>query len=100
MLVLIDKLKGACMNKLKFAVLLSSAIFSASALADGDDIRHPALRAAYRDCNASIQAIEVGQRNNDNRGVFGGHAVRAIQLLQQAKHEIEESDEFRNRHGG
>ncbi len=88
------------MNKLKLAVFLSSAIFAGSAFADGDDIRHPNLREAFHKSGEAINNIEAAQRANNNRGVFGGHAVRAIELLQQARHEIQESDAFRNAHGG
>jgi len=83
------------MNNLKLAVFLSSAIFAGSVFADGN-ITHPTLRTAYEKCNEAINAIDVGQR--DNNGMFGGHGEKAKALLQQAKHEIEESDEFRNAH--
>lgn len=86
------------MNKLKLAVFLSSAIFAGSAFADGRDIAHPNLRDAYQKCNQAIGHLDNAYQHNENRGAFGGHAERAKELLQQAKHEIEEADEFRNAH--
>lgn len=50
----------------------------------------------YRKCNEAIGHLDNAYEHNENRGAFGGHAERAKELLQQAKHEIEEADEFRN----
>jgi starvation-inducible outer membrane lipoprotein len=85
------------MNKLKLAVFLSSAIFAGCVSAD-QAITHPNLRDAYQACNNSIRHIQQAHENNNNNGVFGGHAVKAEELLQQAKHEIELADEYRNDH--
>lgn len=85
------------MNTLRTTVLLSAVFFTGSVIADGRDITHPNLRNAYHNCNQAMRHIDKAYVHNANRGAFGGHAARAKQLLAEAKHEIEEADEFRNR---
>jgi len=85
------------MNSFKLAVFLSSVIFAGSVLAE-QPIKHPNLKDAYQACINSIKHIQLAQKNNDNNGVFGGHAGNAEQLLQQAKREIELADEYRDAH--
>jgi hypothetical protein len=86
------------MNTLKMTALLSAVLFAGSAYAGPRGITHPNLRDAYRDCNVAMHHIDNAYMHNANHGAFGGHAARAKQLLAQAKHEIEEADEFRNHH--
>lgn len=84
------------MNILKMTALLSAVLFTGSVYAGPRVITHPNLRDAYRNCNQSIRHINKAYIHNANRGAFGGHAARAKQLLEEAKHEIKEADEFRN----
>lgn len=86
------------MNRLQTIVILAAVLTTGSAYAGVRDIRHPNLRDAYQNCNHAMRHIDKAYRHNKNHGAFGGHAARAKQLLRQAKHEIEEADEFRNHH--
>lgn len=86
------------MNRLKAIVILAAVLAAGSAYAGGRDIRHQNLHDAYQNCNHAIRHIDKAYRHNKNHGAFGGHASMAKQLLREAKHEIEEADEFRNHH--
>ena len=86
------------LNSLKLAVFLSAAIFAGCVSADASMITHPNLKDAYQKCNEAIGHIDHAQDNNKGEGEFGGHAAKAKELLQQAKHEIELADEYRNDH--
>lgn len=86
------------MNTLKMTALLSAALFTGSVYAEPHGITHRNLRDAYRNCNQSIRHINKAYSYNADHGAFGGHAARAKQLIEEAKHEIKEADEFRNHH--
>jgi len=88
------------LNSLKLVVFLSAAIFAGCVSADASMITHPNLKDAYQKCNEAIRHIDSAQENKNNQGEgeFGGHAAKAKELLQQAKRQIEEADEYRNSH--
>lgn len=85
------------MNSLKLAIFLSSVIFADSVFADAS-FKHPNLKEAYEHCDEAMHYINRAYENNKDHAAFGGHASKALQLLQEAKHEIEEAEEFRNDH--
>ncbi len=51
------------------------------------------LRQAHENIGAAIQNISDVQRAN--RGQFGGHAARAIELLRDAEQELHRAAEYR-----
>lgn len=56
---------------------------------------HPHLIAADRQLDDS--ALQLRRANNGDEG-FGGHRLRAMQLLAQARHEIRMAALFADRH--
>jgi hypothetical protein len=68
-----------------------------AAIAYGYDIRHPNLKDASQAAGVAIHHIELAQ--SANKGVeFGGHAAKAIGLLQQAQQEMIAADQYINAH--
>lgn len=57
--------------------------------------RHPHLRAADQAADAAIQQMQTAHNGDD---WFGGHRVRAIQLLQQAREQMRLSARFADHH--
>lgn len=57
--------------------------------------RHPHLRAADQDAQAAIQQMQTAHNGDD---WFGGHRVRAIQLLQQAREQMRLSARYADHH--
>lgn len=61
------------------------------------DIRHPNLKDAFQAAGQAIHHIELAQ--GANKGVeFGGHAAKAIGLLQQAQQEMVAADQYNDAH--
>ena len=58
-------------------------------------IRHPHLRAADQHAEAAILQMQRAHNGDD---WFGGHRVRAIQLLQQAREQMRLSAIYADRH--
>ncbi len=57
--------------------------------------RHPNIQAADYDAEQAIERMHAAQAANNYH--MGGHAGRAIQLLQQARYEMEASAESATR---
>jgi len=54
--------------------------------------RHPNLAAAQELC---VQAwLKVGEAQKANKDELGGHAQRALELLEQVNHELKQAAEF------
>ena len=86
------------MTRSKFVVgsILCVASFAGGILvAQGG--RHPNLMAAQDLINRAYDRLTAAQRANE--WDMGGHAARAKDLLDQAKHEIREATEAANHHG-
>lgn len=80
----------------RVAIASACAVFVATA-AFAYEIHHPNLRDAHQAAEMAIHHIEEAQKAN--RGVeFGGHAGRAISLLQQAQEELVEADRWNDAH--
>jgi hypothetical protein len=63
---------------------------------DIDPGRHPNLaEAQHHVVQAYEKAVEAQKANKDE---LGGHAERAIQLLDQANHELKEAAEYSDHH--
>ena len=67
------------------------ALASGCAIAGGDYYlnRHPNIAAADEFIGHAIERMRTAQDANDHR--LGGHAGRAIELLQQARREAQEA---------
>lgn len=61
-----------------------------------DPARHANLAAAQHHIGEAVEKIEEAQRANKDE--LGGHAEKAIELLNQANHELKEAAEFRDHH--
>ncbi|MEM5312749.1 hypothetical protein [Paraburkholderia sp. JHI869] len=58
--------------------------------------QYPNLETAQQLIDQSSSHIEAARK--DHRAQFGGHAERALQLLQQAKDELREAAVYNERH--
>ena len=85
------------MTRSKFLLgsILCVASFAGGVLAQGP--RHPNLMAAQDLINRAYDRLTAAQQANE--WDMGGHAARAKDLLDQAKHEIREATEAANHHG-
>jgi hypothetical protein len=61
-----------------------------------DPARHANLSAAQHHIGEAFAKIEEAQRANKDE--LGGHAERALELLNQANHELKEAAEFKDHH--
>lgn len=74
-------------------VTLLAALTCGVAYADFDE--HPHLRVADQHTAAAIEQMEHAHNGDD---WFGGHRVRAIRLLQQARAEMHRAAAFADHH--
>lgn len=78
----------------KLSIILLTIITMASAAWAVEWKRHPHLQHAHQAIgNAKKQLAEA---NDHKKTEFGGHRAKAIELLNQAQHEIEEAAEYAN----
>jgi hypothetical protein len=79
----------------KVAIASLAMLFATAALAYA--IHHPNIREAYDAAGNAIRHIQTAQAFN--KGIeFGGHAEKAISLLQQAQNELVAGDQFNDAH--
>ena len=78
------------------AVSASLALCSAATAFAAPPSQYPNLETAQQLIDQSSAHIEAARKNN--RDQFGGHAERALQLLQQAKDELREAAVYNERH--
>ena len=79
----------------KFVVVVGGLAVSTVALAL--EFRHPKLKDAYEATSTAIRHIQAAQAAN--KGVeFGGHAQKAIELIQSAQRELEQAEIYRDSH--
>ena len=61
------------------------------------NIAHPNLKDAYEAADVAIRHIQEAQQAN--KGIeFGGHAEKALDLLNRAKAELIEGDKYNDAH--
>ncbi len=79
------------------ASALALSLMSGCAVADDGFYvsRHPNIEAADFDAQQAIERMRAAQRANDYD--MGGHAGRAIHLLQEARYEMEAAAEAATR---
>ncbi|SFM94659.1 hypothetical protein [Variovorax sp. OV329] len=81
------------LQPLKLLVLgAACAVAVGASAAEPYGLSHPNFQAAEDAAQAAINHIHGAQ--NVNGPTFGGHAGRAIELLQQAQSEIAIADQF------
>jgi hypothetical protein len=79
---------------LRSAVLLIATLFSGGAFAQQFVVQE--IIDAHR---AASEALgHLADANARHQGQFGGHEGKARQLLEQARHEMEEADKFFREH--
>jgi len=79
-----------------FGLALAGIAFAQRPETDIDPNRHANLAAAqHHVVEAWVKITEAQQANKDQ---LGGHAEKAIQLLEQANHELKEAAEYANHH--
>jgi hypothetical protein len=81
------------MNKLS-GVFLASAFFAAGAFSAGFVVQE--LDDAHGATDEALRHLD--EANKHHRDQFGGHEGKATELLNQARHEIEEADRFFKEH--
>ncbi|WP_213958706.1 MULTISPECIES: hypothetical protein [unclassified Variovorax] len=79
-------------NHIKAFAFGALCVASLSACAAAYGLSHPNFQQAENAMQAAINHIRSAQ--DVNGPTFGGHAGRAIELLQQAQTEISIADEF------
>lgn len=90
------KVRFALSSAVLAAVIAGSGIVVAQAPVDNiDPARHPHLSQAQHLVTQASQQIRVAQQAN--RDLLGGHAARALQLLDQANNELKMAAETANR---
>lgn len=81
---------------LAFGLILMGVAYAQRPETDIDSGRHPNLaEAQHHVVQAYDKAVEAQKENKDE---LGGHAERAIQLLDQANHELKLAAEYSDRH--
>jgi hypothetical protein len=91
------------MKKLKYPAIVVTLCIALMGIAfaqrpetDINPNRHPNLAEAQ---NHVIQAYnKIVEAQKDNKDQLGGHAEKAIQLLEQANHELKEAAEYTDHH--
>jgi hypothetical protein len=78
----------------KSVVLLFSTLVAGGAFAQ-DFVVHE-IEDAHRSASESL--AHLADANARHQGQFGGHEGKARQLLEQARHEMEEADRFFREH--
>jgi uncharacterized protein HemX len=91
------------MRKFRFSAIvvalglaLMGVAFAQRPETDIDPNRHANLAEAQHHVVQAYQKIVEAQQANKEQ--LGGHAEKAIQLLEQANHELKEAAEFANHH--
>jgi len=81
---------------MKKTALLTAALgfFAAGAFSAGFVVHE--LEDAHGATDAALRHLDEANRHHKDQ--FGGHEGRATELLQQARHEIEEADRFFREH--
>ncbi len=82
------------MKKTLAAVLLVA--FASTPLALAELAKHPHLKRAHEAIEHAMKALR--EANDKEKGEFGGHRVKAEELLNQAQHEIEEAANWADSH--
>lgn len=80
------------LQPVKHFLLGAACVAAVSACAQPYMLSHPNFQQAEEAMQAAINHIHGAQ--NVNGPTFGGHAGRAVELLQQAQSEISIADEF------
>ncbi|MDM0115454.1 hypothetical protein QTI66_25120 [Variovorax sp. J22R133] len=80
------------MSQLKAFFLGALCVASLSACAASFALSHPNFQSAEEAMQAAINHIHSAQ--NVNGPTFGGHAGRAVELIQQAQSEVAIADEY------
>ena len=84
------------MNKL---VLASSLSILMASVAFSYTITHPDLKNAHDLAEQAVKQVQGAQKTENTGGAsFGGHAGKAIELLQQAEKELVAADEYNDAH--
>lgn len=91
------KAKKACLAAaLAVGLALVGVAFAQRPETDINASRHPALAEAQQHVvQAYTKTVEAQQANKDE---LGGHAEKAIELLDQANHELKAAAEFADHH--
>ena len=89
------RLKFAFTSAVLAAVIAGSGIVVAQAPVDNiDPAKHPHLSQAQHLVTQAAQQVRAAQQAN--RDLLGGHAAHALQLLDQANHELKMAAETAN----
>ena len=80
------------MKQLKVVAISALCIASLSACVASYALSHPNFQSAENALQAAINHIHSAQ--DVNGPTFGGHAGRAVELIQQAQTEIQIADEY------
>ncbi len=86
------------MNNRPFRLVLVTAVLALSlgiGTACAQYARHPHLHAADEHAEAAILQMKAAHNGDD---WFGGHRVRAVQLLQQAREQMRQAAIFADHH--
>jgi hypothetical protein len=83
---------------MKKLVLVSSLSVLVATFAYAYNITHPDLKQAFASAEQAIKQVEQAQQQEAKGVNFGGHANKAISLLQQAQKELNEADQYNDSH--
>ena len=81
---------------LAIALIFMGVTFAQRPEMNIDPARHANLAAAQQHIGEAFAKIEEAQRANKDE--LGGHAEKALELLNQANHELKEAAEFKDHH--
>jgi F0F1-type ATP synthase membrane subunit b/b' len=81
---------------LAIALIFMGVTFAQKPEMNIDPARHSNLAAAQHHIGEAFEKIQEAQRANKDE--LGGHAEKAIELLNQANHELKEAAEFVDHH--
>jgi F0F1-type ATP synthase membrane subunit b/b' len=78
------------------ALVFMGVTFAQKPIMNIDPARHPNLAAAQHHIGEAMEKVRDAQRANKDE--LGGHAEKALELLDQADHELKEAAEFKDHH--
>ena len=81
---------------LAIALVFMGVTFAQKLEMNIDPAKHANLAAAQHHIGEAFEKIQEAQRMNKDE--LGGHAEKAIELLNQANHELKEAAEFADHH--
>jgi|HubBroStandDraft_6_1064221.scaffolds.fasta_scaffold2608011_1 F0F1-type ATP synthase membrane subunit b/b' len=91
------KLRSFCVvGVLAIALIFMGVTFAQKPEMNIDGAKHANLAAAQHHIGAAFESIQDAQRANKDE--LGGHAEKALELLNQANHELKEAAEFADHH--